>query len=196
MRVKSQWFKGGKARTPKEIAGAASFNIWRIADNALKSMRKAGFDIAVGPQYFFFLSEFLAFLVMVADRIAFRRMNGEERMAFTGELANRVGETLADNWSELLGGAAAEYKAGFIELINRRADEYAEYDYEEAGSNFSFLRHLGYVLQEIMDERDHFWVTDQVMAIEAPEAVETLEKAMRGFFGDAPQRQRSKAAAD
>jgi hypothetical protein len=194
MRVKSQWFKGGKARTPQEIAGAAAFNIWRIADNALKSMRNADFDIAVGPQYFSFLSEFLVFLVQVADRIAFRRMSGEERVAFTSELANRVGETLADNRSRLLGGAGAEHKAAFIELLNRRAGEYAEYDYDETGPNFSFLRHLGYVLPEIMDEHDRYWVTDQVMAIEAPEAVETLEKAMRGFFGDAPQRRRGSAA--
>ena len=195
MRVKSQWFKGGKARTPKEIAGAAAFNIWRIANNALKSMRGADFDIAVGAQYFSFLSEFLVFMVQVADRIAFRRMSGEDRVIFTSEVANRVGETLADNRSELLGGAAAEHKAVFIELLNRRAGEYAEFEYQEGQSNFSFMRHLGYVLQEIMDERDRYWVTDQVMAIEAPEAVETLEKAMRGFFGDEPKRQRGSAAA-
>ena len=193
MRVKSQWFKSGRARTPQEIAGAAAFNIWRIADNALKSMRSARFDIAVGPQYFSFLSEFLVFLVMVADRIAFRRMSGEDRMLFTGELANRVGETLADNRARLLEGDAAEHKAAFIKLVNLRAGEYAEFGYEETGPSFSFLRHLGIVLQEIMGERDRYWVTDQVMAIEAPEAVETLEKAMRGFFGDAPQRRRGAA---
>lgn len=193
MRVKSQWFKSGRARTPQEIAGAAAFNIWRIADNALKNMRGAGFDIAVGTQYFSFLSEFLVFLVQVADRIAYRRMDGEARVAFTGELANRVGETLADNRSRLLGGSAAEHKAVFIELVNLRAGEYADFEYDESGPSFSFLRHLGYVLQEIMDERDRYWVTDQVMAIQAPEAVETLEKAMRGFFGDAPQRRRGNA---
>ena len=196
MRVKSQWFRDGKARTQQEIAGAAAFIVWRIGENALKSMRNADFDIAIGTQYFSFLSEFLIFLVQVADRIAFRRLSGEGRVAFTGMLANRVGETLADNQSRLLGGTAPEHKAVFIERLNRRAGEYAEFEYDESGSNFSFLRHLGYVLQEIMDERDRNWVTDQVMAIEAPEAVETLEKAMRGLFGDEPKRRRGSASAD
>ncbi len=194
MRVKSQWFKGGKARPPQEIAGAAAFIVWRIGENALKSMRNADFDIAVGEQYFSFLSEFLVFLVQAADRVAYRRMSGEERVAFTGTLANRVGETLSDNQSRLLGGTAAEHKAAFIELLNRRAGEYAEFEYDETGPSFSFLRHLGYVMQEIMEERDRYWVTDQLMAIEAPEAVETLEKAMLGLFGDAPKPRRGSAA--
>jgi hypothetical protein len=196
MRVKSQWFKSGKAKTPEEIAGAVSFIVWRIGENALKSMRNADFDIAVGPQYFSFLSEFLIFLVQVADRVAYRRMSGEERVTFTGTLANRVGETLSDNWSRLLGGAASEHKAVFIERLNQRAGEYAEFEYGEKEENFSFMRHLSYVMQEVMDERDRYWVTDQVMAIEAPEAVEMLEKAMRGLFGDEPKRQRNSAAAD
>lgn len=197
MRVKSQWFKSGKAKTPEEIAGAAAFIAWRIGENALKSMRNADFDIAVGPQYFAFLSEFLIFLVQVADRIAYRRMSGEDRVAFTGTMANRVGDTLSDNWRMFMGGSATEYKAAFIERLNRRAGEYAEFEYEAGASNFSFLRHLGYVMQEeVMDERDRYWVTDQVMAIEAPEALETLEKAMRGLFGDEPKRPRNSAAAD
>jgi hypothetical protein len=195
MRVKSHWFKSGKARTPQESAGAVAFIVWRIGESALKSMRNADFDIAVGAQYFAFLSEFLIFLVQVADRIAYRRLSGEARVAFTSMLANRVGETLAENWSRLLGGTAAEHKAAFIERLNQRAGEYAEFEYGETEPGFSFLRHLGYVLQEIMDERDRYWVTDQVMAIEAPEAVETLEKAMRGLFGDEPRRRRGSTAA-
>jgi len=197
MRVKSQWFRSDKAKTPEEIAGAVAFIVWRIGENALKSMRNADFDIVVGPQYFAFLSEFLIFLVQVADRIAYRRMSGEDRVAFTGTLANRVGETLSDNWSRLLGGTAGEHKTAFIEQLNRRAGEYAEFDYGKGESNFSFMRHLGYVMQEeVMHDRDRYWVTDQVMAIEAPEAVDTLEKAMHGLFGDEPKRRRNSAAAD
>ncbi|MBI1173772.1 MAG: hypothetical protein GC139_00730 [Sideroxydans sp.] len=190
MRVKSQWFKSGKARTPEENASAVAFIVWRIGENALRSMRNADFEIAVGAQYFSFLSEFLIFLVQVADRIAYRRMSGEARVAFTSMLANRVGENLSDNWSRLLGGMAGEHKAAFIERLNQRAGEYAEFEYGENEENFSFMRHLGYVMEEVMDERDRYWVTDQLMAIEAPEAVETLEKAMRGLFDNAPSSRR------
>ncbi len=52
MRIKSSWFKAGKEHTPKELAGALSFVIYRIADNALKNTRKAKFEITVGPLVF------------------------------------------------------------------------------------------------------------------------------------------------
>src|SRR5512135_3229246 len=104
MRVKSNWFRSGREKTPKEIAGAVAFIVWRIAENALKNTRKADFEIAIGPQYFAFLAEFLIFLVQLADRIAFRHFGEDERIAFTTELANRVGENLAENQRDLLGG--------------------------------------------------------------------------------------------
>ncbi len=103
MRIKSNWFKPGREHTPEELAGALSFVIYRIADNALKQTRKADFEIAVGPQYFFFLTEFLLFVIQVADRIAYRRLPEEGRIAFTSTLANRIAETHAENESRLLG---------------------------------------------------------------------------------------------
>lgn len=193
MRVKSNWFRDGQAKTPQENASAIAFIAWRIADNALKNMRRADFEIAVGPQYFAFLSEFLIFLVMVADRVVYQRMDEGSRTVFTSTVANRVGETLADNWSRLLGGTEAEHKATFIDRLNRRAGEYAEYEYGEAGPSFSFLRHFGYAMQEVVDERDKTWVIDQVMASEAPEAVEMLQKAVRGLFDDERPRRRGAA---
>jgi hypothetical protein len=195
MRVKSNWFRGAQAKTPQQNASAVAFIAWRVADNALKNMRRADFDIAVGPQYFEFLSEFLIFLVVSADRIAYRRMSAEDRVTFTSAVANRAGEMLADNWSELLGGEMAAHKAAFIDRLNQRAGEYAEYEYGEDSPGFSFLRHFGYALQGVMDERDKAWVIDQVMAIDAPEAVATLEKAVRGLFDDERPRRRSSVAS-
>ncbi len=182
MRVKSHWFRAGREKSPKELAGAAAFNIWRIGQNVLNNMRSAGFEITVGDQYFNFLSECLIFLVQVADRIAYRHLDDEARAAFTIELANRVGDNLAENRVNLMGGELREYKAAFIAQLNLRADEYAHYDYQKGAENFSFVRGLGLFLQDVVDERDRQWVTDQVMAVEAPEAVATLEKAMSGFL--------------
>jgi hypothetical protein len=39
-------------------------------------------------------------------------------------------------------------------------------------------------MREVMDEKDKTWVVDQIMAIEVPEAVSMLEKAMQGLFDD------------
>ncbi|MCR4303229.1 MAG: hypothetical protein NUV63_03230 [Gallionella sp.] len=179
MRIKSHWFKSEQEKTPQEIAGALAFTIWRIADNALKNTRKANFEIAIGPQYFSFLTEFLVFLIQVADRIAYRQLSAEARFAFTSALANRVAETLAENQSRLMGDSIAVHKQHFIDKLNRRAGEYAGFNYGSDGPDFAFTRYLAYCMREVMDEKDVEWVIDQMMSIAAPEAVEMVEKTMK-----------------
>ena len=181
IRVKSSWFKGDRKKTPQEIAGALAFIIWRISDNTLKNVRKADFEIAIGDQYFAFLSEYLIFLVMIADRIVYTQLSAEDRNEFTGALANRVGEHMGENQSEWLGKPVREYKDVFIAHLNQRAGEYADYHYTGVETSFSFILYLGQCMREVVDEKDKTWVVDQIMAIEVPEAVAMLEKAMVGL---------------
>ena len=192
MRIKSHWFKSDREKTPQEIAGALAFTIWRIADNALKNTRKANFEIAIGPQYFSFLTEFLAFLIQVADRIAHRQLSAEDRFAFTSTLANRVAETLAENQSRLIGSSIAEHKQQFIDKLNQRAGEYADFNYGSDGPEFAFTRYLAYCMREVMDEKDIEWVIDQMMSIAAPEAVEMVERTMRNLFEAEPRQPRTR----
>jgi hypothetical protein len=192
MRIKSNWFKSGQKRTPQEIAGALAFVIWRIGDNALKNTRNAKFEIAIGTQYFSFLGEFLIFLIQVADRIAYRQLSAEDRMAFTSALANRVAETLAENQSRLIGNSIEKHKQYFIDMLNQRAGEYADFKYDNNGPDFAFTRYLGYCMREVMDEKDAAWVIDQMMGIEAPEAVTMVEKTMRDLFETEPRQPRSR----
>ncbi len=195
MRVKSHWFKSGGEHTPKELAGAVAFTVWRIADNALKQTRQAGFEIAVGEQYFAFLAEFLIFLVQLADRIAYRHLDGAGRVAFTTELANRVAENFAENRREWMSGEFAADKAAFIARLNERAEEYSNYGYEKDAANFSFIRALGLFMQEVVDDKDQTWVTDQIMAAQAPDAISTLERAMSGLLELEPRRPRRQGRA-
>src|SRR4030067_1184706 len=190
MRIKSHWFKSEREKTPQEIAGALAFTIWRIADNALKNTRKANFEIAIGPQYFSFLSEFLVFLIQVADRIAYRQLPAEARFAFTSALANRVAETLAENQSRLMGDSTSEHKRHFIDKLNQRAGEYADFNYGSDGPEFAFTRYLAYCMREVMDEKDVEWVIDQIMSIAAPEAVDMVEKTMRNLYETEPKQSR------
>ncbi|HRP97619.1 MAG TPA: hypothetical protein PL143_15360 [Rhodocyclaceae bacterium] len=193
MRIKSQWFRNERPKTPREIAGAAAFIAWRIAQHALGNMRKADFEISPGPRYFDFLAEWLIFIVQLADRIAFEKMPAAAREEFTAVMANRVGDILADNRSELLGTADAadggdRHKRRFIDLLNLRSFDYADYDYTEARIDYGFLRCLADHLAVLVAEDEAVWVRDQVMEIEAPEAVESIRKGMRGLLGEAPQR--------
>lgn len=194
MRIKSHWFKPGREKTPQDIAGTLSFVIWRIADNALKNTRNAKFEIAIGAQYFAFLTEFLIFLIQVADRIAYRLLTAEDRVTFTGTLANRVAETLAENQSRLMGDTLAAHKQRFIDRLNQRSGEYADFDYGDDGPEFAFTRYLAFCMREVMDEKDVEWVIDQMMSIEAPNAVDMVEKTMRDVLEIEPRQKRQRAS--
>ena len=51
MRIKSQWFQTGTAKTPQQTASAMAFIAWRVAQNMLKQMRSADVSSEVEPQY-------------------------------------------------------------------------------------------------------------------------------------------------
>ena len=196
IRVKSTWFKPGRAHTPEEVAGALAFITWRVAQNMLKSMRRADFDIDPGPQYFDFLAEAVIFAIQVAWRLAYPRFDDAGRLAFMTALAHRAGEELAENRSRLLGDLEpAAIKSAFIDLLNRRNEEYAEFGYGPEGPDFGFLRYFATVIAELMPEKDRRWTWDQVMAIEGPEAAATLAKSVAGLFDEAPRRPRRAASA-
>ena len=196
IRVKNTWFRPGRAHTPEEVAGALAFITWRVAQNMLKSMRRADFDIDPGPQYFDFLAEAVAFAIQVGWRLAYPRFDDAGRLAFMTALAHGTGEELAENRARLLGDLEpAAIKAAFVDLLNRRNAEYAEFGYGPEGPDFGFLRYFATVVAELMPEKDRRWTWDQVMAIEGPEAAATIAKSVAGLLDETPRRPRRAAAA-
>ena len=191
MRIKSRWFKDDQPKTAKQSASVMAAITWRLAQNAVKQMRVAQFDIDPGPQYFAFLSEFLVFLIQVADRIAYAQLPGAYRAEFTTALVNRVAEILEENQETLLGAPAERgYKSAFIELFNEESADYATMGYGEAGPDFAFLRYLGNRVMDIMVKKDQSWVIDQIMEIEAPQAVTDIQRGMQGLFDSTPRAER------
>jgi len=115
VRIKSRWHKSDKPKSMQQIASVMAFIVWRVSQNALKRMRTEQYDIDPGQQYFAFLSELLIFLIQIADRIAYQRLDTAQRDEFTTALAIRVAEILDDNQSDLLGSLqAGSYKGRFI----------------------------------------------------------------------------------
>jgi hypothetical protein len=194
LRIKSHWFKEGRERSPQEIADALAFVVSRIADNALKNTRNAKFQIEIGTQYLDFLAEFLLFLILVADRLAYRKLSAEDRLAFTSNLANRVGETYAENRSRLLNGDLKQCKQRFIDLLNHRAGEYADFGYDESGPAYTFYRYLAFCIGQIMSDTDSVWIIDQIISIEAPDAVQMVEKTMHDLYETEPRQARRHAS--
>jgi len=195
LRIKSNWFKEGREHTPQEISDALAFVVSRIANNALQNTRKAKFEVETGTQYFDFLAEFLLFLILSADRIAYRDLSEENRHVFTGNLANRVAETYAENRSRLLAENQDYCKQSFIDLLNQRAGEYADFGYDEKGPDYGFYRYLAYCIGEVMSDADSSWIIDQMISFEAPEAVQMVERTLRGLYETEPKPKRRRAVS-
>ena len=200
IRLKTHWFKGAATRTPDEQASALGFTIWRVAQQTLKRMRGASFDIDAGEPYFAFMREVLVFLVALTDRLAHERLDADARAEFTVALVRHLARTLSENETDLLGpapGGAADYADRFIDLVNEVSGHYAEFGADPTAAvqagftpDFAFLRYLGSRLEPTLPEKDRRWVLDQVMAIEAPEAVAVVQRSMRELHDPAPRRAR------
>lgn len=198
IKIKSQWFRSGTAKTPQQTASAMAFIAWRVAQNMLRQMRSAHFDIEVGSQYFAFTREVLVFLTQMMDRMAYERMGADGRAEFITALVQRVAEVLQDNEDNLLGvppaGQPSHYDE-FIDLFNELADHYAEFGYGPDGPDFAFVRYLGHRIEALMPQKDQRWVVDQIMATEVPEAVEMLQRAMQDVLSTEPRAPRAARAA-
>jgi len=190
IRLKSQWFKTDKPKTPEQVAGVMAFIVWRVAHNALTQMRGARFDIDIGAVYFAFLGEWLVFLVQVADRMAHARMGADERAAFTTALVRRVADHLAENQDRLMGLPPAgeeSHQGRFIDLYNELCTHYAEFGHAQDGPDFAFMRYLGHRIEQLMPPKDQAWAVDQVVSVEAPEAVQMLQRSLADALSSEPR---------
>lgn len=191
IRLKTKFHTQGQ-RSAATLASVVAVLSWKLAIESIKRMRKADYDIDAGRQYFDFVCEFLAFLAVCADRVAYRELGEAERVEFTTALARNIARFVEENNIMLLGAAVpGESQRHFIDLFNRRAADYAEFDYGAQGPDFGFKRFFAACLRDVLPEKDKLWVVDQAMDIEAPAALKMLEKTLAGLFDpDQAQSQR------
>jgi hypothetical protein len=205
-RLKTNWFRHGASRGAAQQASAAAFIVWRVARHMLDRTRHAGFGVEIGPPYFRFLREVLAFLVAVADRIAYARLDAAQRLEFTGALAHHLARILQDSEDDLLGPAPAgapSHGDSFIDLVNELATHYAEFGADPSlpsdatgfEPDFAFLRYLGHRLEATVAAHERRWVQDQVIACEAPDAVAMLQRAVGDLFSPPQRRARREAVS-
>jgi len=210
VRIKRHWFQDGRERSPGEQASVIAVAVWKSATHGLQGLRKARFAVDVGGPFIDVLAEFLVFLVTIADRMAYLHgdtvstegdaVNGDEadswRQTFTVAMATRVAELYQENLDHLIGPSARPggHQAAFIDLLNRRMADYADFAYDAEGPDFGFFRYFGHCIEQVLpDQDDRRWVLDQIMAAQAPEAVEHVERGMRGVLGLDPKPQRRAA---
>lgn len=182
IRIRST-FHDKRTRTPAELAGAVAVPSWKLAIESIGRMRCAEYDIDIGRPYYEFVSEFLIYLAVAADRIAHRELEAEARVEFTTALVKTMARFVEENNGMLLGAAQpGECERDFVARFNRRSADYAEFEYRDDGPDFGFKRYFASCLQEVLPEKDRLWVIDQAMDIESPAALKALEKTLAGLF--------------
>jgi len=187
MRIISEWHGSDKAHTIEEVATTLAFNSWKIGLKAVKSMQDEKLYFVSKSQGLLVIAEFIIFQIQVADRLAYSRMNEQERTHFIQVFAKNCLQNLSDNRKEL-GGKDEEkkdYIAEFSNIFNERLSEYADFTFDEVdGPSYRFYRYLGEKVGLIMgNDQDNKWAIDQVMDIEAPGAYEDIRKSMDMLYG-------------
>ncbi len=180
MRVKSKWNKKDKVHTLEEIGGAAAFILWRIAQQGLLNLENEGFQTDTRAQRIDVITEFLAFLVHLTDRMKSETLDENERQVFISSLAKHLASQVQENRTDAQG--KGDYRKPFIELLNARAVDYAECPMPDGEPGYAMTRYFGEGVRVVMGEKENQWITDQVMEIEVPEAMPPLRKALRELF--------------
>lgn len=184
VRIRSRWNDRKKERSLEEIAGALAFIEWRIAGKALLNLENEGFQTDSQLQRLQVLQELCAFLIHVTDRKVHADMPDEERQRFIVALALKLADTYHDNRVDVE-GRGEDFRKPFIALLNNRMADYADFRFEDGAPGYAFKRYLGDCVTNSMGPRDSKWISDQVMEIEVPAMLKTLDKGLKDLFGTA-----------
>jgi len=185
VRVKSKWNLKDKQRSLAETGGAMAFILWRIAQQGVLNLENEGFQTDTNAQRLDIMTEFLAFLVHLVDRMTSDDLSQEERVEFITSLARHLADNMQQNRIDAEG--KGEYRQALVTLLNERAADYAEFSFTDNEPGFAFRRYFGENVRAVMGAKDNKWITDQVMDIEVPEALKPLRKALHDLFAQPGQ---------
>ena len=171
--VKTRWRKKG-ARTLAERAGVIGANLWKLSIEIFKHMEKEGFRFGSDRLVTGVLTEFIAFVAQLVDRAVYGRLSDAERAALIGEVVGHLAATMENNQRDLLG--PGEYRKPFIDALNARFAEYAEFECLGGEPSYACLRYFATRVSDAMAGGDNKWVVEQMMDIEAPEMVRVVRK--------------------
>lgn len=182
MRVRSRWQNKDKARSVNDTNSALAFIIWRIAANAVLNLENKGYQTDTNEQRLLTMLEFIGLLVHVMDRFAYTQLGQEQRQAMLTGLASCLAGHYQDNMTDAKG--RGKHKKTFLEQLNQRMEDYAEFDFQDNNPDFGMRRLCGEYVTGRMGSKNAKWLTSQVMDVEVPEAMEVLIKALANLLPD------------
>lgn len=189
LRIKSRWHNSGRHTTLSKAvadhASALAFIIWRLSLDGARALHGEGFEYLGDYERIGVITEFVAYLVQLTDRLAHGQMEDPSRDVLVNALAHRLADQIQDNLTDIAG--PGNYHAPFIEALNARLTSYSTTSFEvETGPGFDGLRVFGARVLEIMGEtQTNRWVIDQIMQIDGPDLYEKLKPAFANLLGSA-----------
>lgn len=180
LRIKSHWHNDSLERSLKDIGKALAFNAWRLAKDKAIGLHGADFTYKDDQQRLDVIQEYLVFQVQIVDRTAMLELGLDDEarreliLTFVKALAGQV----QDNGRDLLG--QGDHGKAFIDRLNLRVQEYAEFNFDQDGPSYPFLRHLGHEIQQLMGrEGENRWVIDKVMEQDGPDMARKMIGALK-----------------
>lgn len=188
IRIKSRWHhterNEERDKTLADSAGALAFIVWRLSVENAREIHREGFDYASDRERVRVISEYCAFAVQLVDRLAHQRIDDEARTALVVTLGRRLADQMQDNLFDIAG--PGDYRAPFVEMLNKRLDDYARFDFDDTEPGFESLRYFGAcVMQSMGVNQTNRWVMDHVMAISAPEMFDKVSASVHNLLDSA-----------
>ena len=182
MRILDRWPARDHPVSIEENAGAVAYVCWQVALNSTKKLHVEAFDYRDDTQRVTVISEYLAFLIHVCDRISATQLQLADRERFVIKLAQLCAGHLHRNAEDVLG--TGNYTETFIDAFNVRSKIYSQCAYGQDGPGYGLLRTFGAQIQQLMGEdQTNRWVMDQITEIDAQDAVDQVQQSMHNILG-------------
>jgi len=179
-RIKKRWNQQDRPRTLAQMANAIGASVWKLASNVVLNLENENFETETQGQRIDIMEEVVCYLVHITDRSIYEQAAQEQREEFVSCLVADLARMLEDSRVDVQG--AGEYRAAFIDKINRRSAEYSAYAYSSGeGGSFSMRCRLGDLVAAAMGERDRRWIPDYIVGREAPEIETALDRSLSGL---------------
>ena len=180
VRVKNRWNQDASPRTLAQTANAVSATLWKLAADVVLNMENENFETETLGQRIDLLEEIVCYLVHFCDRWTYARLDQGQRGEFVSSLARDIARLIEDSRIDVEGEGA--YREAFIDKLNSRCADYANYSFsEEEGASFAMRCRLGERVQHSMGERDARWIPDYVVGREAPAIETALQRSLSGL---------------
>ena len=180
VRIKKRWNQHAAPRSLAQMANAISSTIWKLAADVVLNLENENFETQTQGQRVDLLEELASYLVHYCDRWIYARAEQDQRGEFIDCLVRDMARLLEDSRVDVQG--RGDYQAAFIDKLNRRTADYAQFSYsEDDGCSFAMRCRLGEMVQATMGARDERWIPDYIIGREAPAVESALKRSLDGL---------------